>query len=739
MIGINSNINSLVAQQNLNSTQSALSSAITRLSSGKRINTAADDAAGQAIASRMTSQINGLNQGVSNANDGVSMTQTASSGLSQISDNLQRIRQLSVQSATGSLSANDQAALQKEVTQRIAEVNRIASQTTYNGTNVLDGSAGNVSFQVGANVGQTISVDLSHSVSAANLGTGTVAKGSVLGTMTGLSLDAKTGNAAAAGSTATLTSINVLADGKGGFSFTDQNNQALSSTAVNTLFGGAAATTGTGTSLKLQPQGALTNGASVSQTSSIAAIQASNTQVSAGGFAGSGTTLSTISLTTNPLKSDLSGEAAGGTITSIQVKADGAGGYTFKALDSGGNDITSSVDDGTDKGGAALAKLFTQGTASGTTPATLALSSAGKTALGTTDAGNASANISAATSANYIAPTYQSGFAKAGTSLGTLTTTTNPIKADLSAEAAAGTIKSIQAVADGNGGMTFKALDAGGADITSTVTDGAGTTGSAALAKLFTTTAATGSTAGSISGLKAAGTTAFGADAGGLSFTTINTTNAATKPTKLGTVAVNLDANGDASSPGATPSFTSVNVYADGKGGYTFAAVDATGTESTSSTVNNEVSNLFTVGSSNSGTAGKTLAGAGSLAANPNATAAAAGLTSVASNNVPPKVSDIDISSTAGANQAIEAVDNALNTVNTIQASLGAAQNRFTSIASTQTQQATNLSSAQSQVTDANFAQETANLSKAQVLQQAGISVLAQANSMPQQVLKLLG
>ena len=104
MIGINSNINSLVAQQNLNGTQNALSSAITRLSSGKRINSAADDAAGQAIASRMTSQINGLNQGVSNANDGVSMTQTASSGLNQITDNLQRIRQLAVQASSGSLS-----------------------------------------------------------------------------------------------------------------------------------------------------------------------------------------------------------------------------------------------------------------------------------------------------------------------------------------------------------------------------------------------------------------------------------------------------------------------------------------------------------------------------------------------------------------------------------------------------------------------------------------------------------
>ena len=178
MIGINSNINSLVAQQNLNTSQSALSQAITRLSSGKRINSAADDAAGLAISNRMQTQINGLNQGVSNANDGVSMIQTASSGLAQITSSLQTIRQLAVQASSGSLSSSDQAALQQEVAQQVAEVNRVASQTTYNGKNVLDGSAGNVSFQIGANVGQTISLNLTQSLSAASLGGGIPQKGS---------------------------------------------------------------------------------------------------------------------------------------------------------------------------------------------------------------------------------------------------------------------------------------------------------------------------------------------------------------------------------------------------------------------------------------------------------------------------------------------------------------------------------------------------------------------------------
>ncbi|AOJ00560.1 MULTISPECIES: flagellin [Burkholderia] len=244
MLGINSNINSLVAQQNLNGSQSALSQAITRLSSGKRINSAADDAAGLAIATRMQTQINGLNQGVSNANDGVSILQTASSGLTSLTNSLQRIRQLAVQASNGPLSASDASALQQEVSQQIAEVNRIASQTNYNGKNILDGSAGTLSFQVGANVGQTVSVNLTQSMSAAMIGGGMVQSGQTLGTLK-VAVDS---SGAAWTSTSTgqeTTQINVLSDGKGGFTFTDQNNQALAAAAVTALFGSSTAGTGT--------------------------------------------------------------------------------------------------------------------------------------------------------------------------------------------------------------------------------------------------------------------------------------------------------------------------------------------------------------------------------------------------------------------------------------------------------------------------------------------------------------
>ncbi|WP_395060838.1 flagellin [Paraburkholderia silvatlantica] len=246
MLGINSNINSLVAQQNLTGSGSALSQAITRLSSGKRINSAADDAAGLAISNIMQTQINGLTQGVSNSNDGVSLVQTASSGLSSLTSSLQRIRQLATQAANGSMTADDRAALQQEVSQQVSEINRIASQTTYNGMNVLNGSLGNVSFQVGANVGQTISLSLTQNMSAASIGSGVPQAGQTLGTFSGLSLSSA--GASVAASAATVTSINVVSDGSGGFTFTDQNNQALSNTAVTTLFtaSGASGSTGNG-------------------------------------------------------------------------------------------------------------------------------------------------------------------------------------------------------------------------------------------------------------------------------------------------------------------------------------------------------------------------------------------------------------------------------------------------------------------------------------------------------------
>ena len=155
---INTNIQSLTAQRNLSTSQSSLATSMQRLSSGLRINSAKDDAAGLSISERMSSQVRGLNQAARNANDAVSLSQTAEGALSSITDGLQRIRELSIQAANATNSASDRAALQNEVSQRVAEISRVGSQTQFNGLNLLDGSFTSQSFQVGANANQTIDI-----------------------------------------------------------------------------------------------------------------------------------------------------------------------------------------------------------------------------------------------------------------------------------------------------------------------------------------------------------------------------------------------------------------------------------------------------------------------------------------------------------------------------------------------------------------------------------------------------
>ncbi|WP_172119010.1 flagellin N-terminal helical domain-containing protein [Halomonas hibernica] len=157
---INTNITSMIGQSNLNKSQNALQTSMERLSSGLRINSAKDDAAGQAIANRMTAQITGLAQAQRNANDGISIAQTAEGSLNQINDNLQRIRELTVQAQNGTNSSSDLQSIQDEVNQRMNEINRISEETDFNGVKVLSEDISTIAIQVGANDGEAISVNL---------------------------------------------------------------------------------------------------------------------------------------------------------------------------------------------------------------------------------------------------------------------------------------------------------------------------------------------------------------------------------------------------------------------------------------------------------------------------------------------------------------------------------------------------------------------------------------------------
>jgi flagellin len=177
---INTNIASLNAQRNLNSSQTALNVSLQRLSSGLRINSAKDDAAGLAISERFTAQIRGLNQAARNANDGISLAQTAEGALAEIGSNLQRIRELGVQSSNATNSNSDRTALQTEVTQLLNEIDRVADQTSFNGVKLLDGSFSGAVFQVGANAGESITVTSITDANVAALGSVSQATGGAL-------------------------------------------------------------------------------------------------------------------------------------------------------------------------------------------------------------------------------------------------------------------------------------------------------------------------------------------------------------------------------------------------------------------------------------------------------------------------------------------------------------------------------------------------------------------------------
>ena len=201
---INTNVMSLNSQRNLAANNASLGTTIQRLSSGLRINSAKDDAAGLAISERFTTQIRGLNQAARNANDGISLAQTAEGALAEIGNNLQRIRELAVQSSNATNSQSDRDALQAEVKQLQSEIQRVATQTEFNGTKLLDGNFAGQAFQVGANAGQLISIDSIANAQTASLGEGKFAA-NVVGS-------AVVANAAADGAVENLTINGVAID-----------------------------------------------------------------------------------------------------------------------------------------------------------------------------------------------------------------------------------------------------------------------------------------------------------------------------------------------------------------------------------------------------------------------------------------------------------------------------------------------------------------------------------------------
>jgi flagellin len=262
---INTNVSSLNAQRNLTMSQASLSTSMQRLSSGLRINSAKDDAAGLNISERMTSQIRGLTQAARNANDGISMAQTAEGALGSAGTILQRVRELAVQSANATNSASDRAALNSEVGQLTSELDRIAKTTQFNGQNLLDGSFGSASFQVGANANQTITATTAN-FSTSKYGNNRI--GSLVATTVGGAGDLVVGSSAGAEvSNAKLSATSGI---------------LFSATTINGALGSATVNTNVGDSAK-------TVAANINAQSGVTGVTASAlTQIDAGAFLANG-------------------------------------------------------------------------------------------------------------------------------------------------------------------------------------------------------------------------------------------------------------------------------------------------------------------------------------------------------------------------------------------------------------------------------------------------------------------
>jgi flagellin len=617
---INTNIASLTAQRNLNASQSEANTALERLSSGLRINSAKDDAAGLAISERFQSQIAGLNQAQRNANDGISLAQTAEGAMDEITNNLQRIRELSVQSANATNSISDRQALNQEVQQRIEEINRIASQTSFNGLKVLDGTFGTQTFQVGANTGETIGISGLDSrgsqigsvlARTSNLGDTVVGEDRAPGLLTTNDLTLKYGDGTISG---TLN----IGDAQIPINSTPASLSALAGdieTAINnsTEIDGSAITVG---------------------------------------FDGDALTFSSTLPDAQDLELNLSNQAASATSFAV--------GDLGGAIDSAGGDTT------LESGSAATVDL----------------------------------------TADFVASSFSEG---------SITVDGNPISLNEAlANVEYGDLDSLA-------NAITTTLQDEGIDVTASVTG--------------TVLSLTNNTSGTDYAISA-----FSLDDNADQF---NFSQTSEVPAENGvSLRDYLEEGSTVDFSVAINSGTPDELLIDVSGATSLSDIvsqvnarsNDTGIQANLDATNGDIFFSSQFGENFTVDIAADIDGDGSFAGDRDIDFAVAGDPAV--NTV--SMVDIDISTREGADVAMIAVDYAIDSINGFRAELGAVQNRFESTIANLATTSENLSAANSRIRDADFAKESAELARTQVLQQAGLSVLAQANARPQQVLQLL-
>ncbi len=375
---INTNTSSLNSQRNLNTSQAGLTNSLQRLSSGLRINSAKDDAAGLAISERMTSQIRGNDQAARNANDGISLAQTAEGDLSQIGTNLQRMRELAVQSSNASNSASDRAALNQEAQQLAQEIDRVAQNSTFNGVKLLDGSFNAQTFQIGANstVNDRITITSIASARTSALGgSGTSTSSTVTGTVTTAALNA---------GDVTLNGFQVGASSIGSAPGQSAGSAYSIATAINAV----------------SAQSGVTATAVAATVTGIA--QTANTALSAGSFSVNGINVGAVAAGGNDIGSGANTAAAINLIsgqTGVTATADNAGLVTLTTTD--GRDIVL-AENANDAAGVAVvagATIAATGLTMATTSGRIKLDSTNAAGVVISGGGVAKAGLTAGTTA----------------------------------------------------------------------------------------------------------------------------------------------------------------------------------------------------------------------------------------------------------------------------------------------------------------------------------------------------
>lgn len=700
---INTNVMSLNAQRNLTKSQEALGQTMERLSSGLRINSAKDDAAGSAISSRLTSQIRGFDQSIRNANDGISLVQTADGALSESSNILQRMRELSVQSANGTYSSGNRTTLNAETQQLIKELDRIAGSTNFNGLNLLDGSAEDVKIHIGANANETLTVSIGK-LDAASLGVeDTAGVSSLSRTVT----SASTILATAAQAVTSLGTGDLI---------------------INGIAIGAADSSSDTASVAAKNASALSTAAAINAKTDETGVTAivNDTRLAGAAMVNAGTA-TTGSIKINDVSINISVTANNMATTRESI-------VSAINLNSQQTGVTA-IDTGTDEGGITLQaadgrNIFLENTSNFAANQTgLGLSTGGSTyAIATgsvtlvSEGGKDITIKSAATgNANDV------GFTE-----GTYGGTSTQIASNLN--------NSSNAMTAGN--VYVNGVSAGPSYATSDTASSAGKAYSAiAKAAAFNEIAdQTGVRAivnENIAKNTAIQTTGNGTVSGtinGVTLTSFTTTANMSDDRQAFVRAINAISD----QTGVTAIDTGEDGLATG-GGIQLVAKDGR--------------NIVTSFSSSSAYAGfasaaTTHVGEFTLVSDKeiviergkDTNLSYTGLTvgEYGGGQDGMAIKNIDISTVEGANKAITAIDNALERVNNVRSDLGAVNNRLDFAVNNLSSISNNASAAKSRIADTDFASETAKLSRSQVLMQASQAMLAQANSQPQQVMSLL-